>query len=104
MKGGDNMMNQSQSTQQQRWGGQQNKSPLTLDAVVLDERAASDLVSRFSQDQAVREVTFRREQDGTPHIRISLQPNAISQFKDRVQQVTEAIERSYQSAGYGQQQ
>lgn len=101
-RGGDSMsMQQQQQTQQTRlaWG---SKSPLTLDAMVPDERTASDLVSRFTTDQAVKEVSFRREADGTPHIRISLQPGAVQQFQDRIQQLTDAIQRSYQSAGYGQ--
>lgn len=93
------MSQQSQQQQSQQYQWLSGKSPFTLDVLVPDERTATELVTDATQDQGVREVAFRRETDGTPHIRISLHPNAIQSFKDRVDTLTDKIQRSYESAG-----
>lgn len=91
---------QSQNKQQGQWLA--SKNPLTIEAVVPDEDTAQQIVQEHTRDTAIREVTFRRDQDGTPHVRISLQPQAVSQFKDKLQRFGESVQRSYQSAGYTQ--
>jgi Glu-tRNA(Gln) amidotransferase subunit E-like FAD-binding protein len=103
MKGGDSMtqMQSQQFHQQSQWLA--SKNPLTIDAVVPDEQTAQQIVQEHTTDPAVREVTFRRDSDGTPHVRISLQPQAVSQFKDKLQRIGESVQRSYQSVGYGSQ-
>lgn len=94
-------MQQNQQQLQQQWLA--SKEPLTIDAVVPDEKTAQQIVTEHTSDPSIREVVFRREKDGTPHVRISLQPQAVSQFKDKLQRFGESVQRSYESAGYSQQ-
>lgn len=89
---------QQQYQQQLRASGLGNKSPLTIDAIIPSEQHARQVVQQFTQDEAIREVSYRRETDGTPHVRISLRPEAVSQFRDKVQTLTQAVEQAYSSA------
>jgi hypothetical protein len=93
----------SMQPQQQQMGSWSDKNALTIDAIVPDESTAQQAVQEFVRDQAVKQVTFSRE-GGTPRVRISLHSGAVSQFKDRLTRLADTIERSYQTAGYGQQQ
>lgn len=98
------MMTNPQQQQQQggRWLGGQN--PLGIDALIPDENTAQQVVQEATRDQAIKEVHFRRELDGTTYVRIELRPEAVSQFKDKLTRLGETVQRSYQSTGFGSSQ
>lgn len=99
------MMQQQDWQQQQQWSqqlrasGLGNKSPLTIDAIIPSEQHAQQVVQQYSRDESVKAVEFRRDNDGTPHVRIQLRADAHpSQFREKLQNLTQAVEQSYTSA------
>lgn len=97
-------MSMQQQQDQQQWqqklraSGLGNKTPLTIDAIIPSEQHAQRVVQQFTQDQSVREVAYRREPDGTPHVRIQLRPEAVSQFREKLQSLSQSVEEAYSSA------
>lgn len=91
---------QSQRYQHQlRASGLANKPPLSIDAVIPSEQHARQVVQQFTQDESVKRVEYRRDRDGTPHVRIELHPETHpSQFREKIESLTQAVEQSYQTA------
>jgi hypothetical protein len=87
-------------SEQQLQSWQPNPNAITIEVPIPDENTAQQLVSEYTKDRATQQVTFVRDQmTGTSRVRISLRPEAVSQFKDRLTKLADTVERSYQSAG-----
>lgn len=80
------------------------KPALTLDAAFPQIEAAQEVATESIRDQSTQGVSYRREQDGTPHVKVQLHASSVSQFRNRFNRFLDSVEQSYQAAGITGQQ